>query len=86
MNLVIDAQGTVRCVYGETIALEVLGEVAIRRASHVEPDQEGKWWADLRLVDGPCLGPFDRRSSALAAELAWLDEWLDGRRARWSNT
>lgn len=76
MDLVIEGGGTIRCVYGEAIPLSVLGEMAIRRASHVEPDAEGMWWADLRLVDGPELGPFDRRSTALAAELAWLETWL----------
>ena len=32
---------------------------------------------DLRPVDGPVLGPFDRRSEALEAEVAWLEaHWL----------
>ena len=35
------------------------------------------WLADLSPVNGPVLGPFDRRSEALAAELAWLEaNWL----------
>ena len=32
--------------------------------------------ADLALVCGPRLGPFDRRSQALAAEQAWLESEL----------
>ena len=32
----------------------------IRRASHVEPDEAGRWWADLSPVGGPRLGPFAR--------------------------
>ena len=51
----------------------VFGDLAIRRASHVEPDAAGRWWADLAPVGGPRLGPFDRRSEALAAELRWLE-------------
>ena len=45
----------------------------IRRASHVEPDEEGLWWADLAPMNGPTLGPFGRRSAVLAAEREWLE-------------
>jgi hypothetical protein len=77
MLLVIDARGTVRCVYDEAIDLSCLGALSIRRASHVEPDAEGRWWAELAAVGGPRLGPFERRSQALDAERAWLeDRWL----------
>ena len=44
------------------------------RASQVEPDQQGRWWADMGPVNGPRLGPYDLRSEALVAEAAWLDE------------
>jgi hypothetical protein len=38
---------------------------------------DGRWTADLRLLLGPVLGPFDRRSEALEAEQTWLEEhWL----------
>jgi hypothetical protein len=77
MQLVIDRQGNVRCVYGEEIDLAALGQLSIRRGSHVEPDSDGKWWADLSPVKGPRIGPFDRRSDALDAEGAWLEKfWL----------
>jgi hypothetical protein len=59
--------------------LAVFGPVVIRRASHVEPDAEGRWWADLRPVAGPVLGPVAGRSAALDAEVAWLEAyWLAG--------
>ena len=74
MNIVIQPDGTARCVYGEAVDLRALGRVEVRRASHVEPDARGRWWADLSPVGGPVLGPFDRRSDALAAEARWLDE------------
>ena len=74
MHLVVDRQGSVRGVYAEAIDLSVLGNLTIRRASHVEPDGSGRWWADLTPVGGPTLGPFDRRSEALATELQWLDK------------
>jgi hypothetical protein len=77
MHLVIDRQGNVRCLYGETIDLAALGALQIARASHVEPDGAGRWWADLAPVGGPKLGPFARRLEALAAELEWLEmHWL----------
>jgi hypothetical protein len=77
MELVIKVGGAVRCVYGEEIDLTALGSPAITRASHVEPDQQGRWWADLSPSSGPILGPFGHRSQAVAAELEWLEEnWL----------
>ena len=72
MELLIGAGGDVHCVYGEELDLGCLGTVEIRRASSVEPDKAGKWWADLSPVTGPKLGPFKKRSAALAAELDWL--------------
>ena len=74
MDLVIDGAGEVRCLYGEAIPLASLGALTIRRASHVEPAAQGRWRADLAPVGGPVLGPFDRRSEALAAEVRWLLE------------
>jgi hypothetical protein len=77
MDLVISRTGQVRCIYAEAINLAALGPSVMRRASHVEPDAEGRWSADLSPVAGPVLGPFDRRSDALTAEQAWLqDHWL----------
>jgi len=79
MDLVITPQGTVRCIYAEAIDLRALGVPTISRASHVEPDQRGCWWADLSPVSGPLLGPFRFRQTALAAEEAWLAQhWLPG--------
>jgi hypothetical protein len=80
MQLVIDRAGTVRCVYVEHIDLSALGTPSIRRASHVEPDEFGQWWADLSPVGGPKFGPFPVRTLALDAEHAWLEShWLPGR-------
>jgi hypothetical protein len=77
MKLVVAPGGTARALYTEAIDLAALGPLHIRRASSVEPDEHGRWHADLRPVGGPVLGPFDRRSAALAAEVAWLEEhWL----------
>ncbi len=77
MKLVIEPTGRVRVLYSEEIDLDALGPAKIVRASTIEPDPDGRWHADLRLLLGPVLGPFARRSQALAAEVAWLEEhWL----------
>ena len=77
MQLIIDNQGDTRCIYDEAIPLHRLGQIKIRRGSHVEPTQTGKWIADMKPVDGPILGPFNIRSQALAAERRWLEKhWL----------
>ena len=73
MTLLVNARGVVRCVYVEDLDLAAIGALEISRASHVEPDEAGRWWADITPVGGPVLGPFDRRSDALAAEQRWLD-------------
>ena len=65
MNLIIESDGRVRGVYSEVIDLAALGPARITRASHVEPDDQGRWLADLSPVRGPVLGPFERRSEAL---------------------
>ncbi|HYT89540.1 MAG TPA: hypothetical protein VEL76_12610, partial [Gemmataceae bacterium] len=74
MILVVEPAGLVRCLYDEAIDLTPLGLPVITRGSHVEPDKEGQWWADLAPAGGPKLGPFPRRSMALAAERRWLEE------------
>jgi hypothetical protein len=77
MELLIRPGGEVRCVYDEAIDLHELGQPHIRRASTVEPDEQGHWWADLAPVQGPRLGPFRQRRQALDAEQDWLSRhWL----------
>ncbi len=77
MDLIVQSDGHISCVYSEGLELATLGSLAIRRASYVEPDTHGMWSADLAPVGGPKLGPFNRRSLALTAERSWLAEhWL----------
>jgi hypothetical protein len=73
MTIIIQPDGTLRCLYGEAIDLAGIGHLIIQRASHVEPDESGDWLADLSPVSGPTLGPYAARSAALAAEAAWLE-------------
>ena len=78
MELIIQLDGTSRCIYSEDISLHALGPLSIQRASHVEPTDDGQWTADLSPVQGPLLGPFTCRSEALQAELRWLEQhWLN---------
>ena len=72
MELVVAAGGDVRCIYDESLDLRALGKLQITRASHVEPDSDGNWWADMGPVGGPVLGPFRNRTEALAEERGWL--------------
>jgi len=77
MQLIALKTGEIRCLYDEVIDLTVLGTPVIARASHVEPDARGQWWANLSPVAGPQLGPFQRRTEALEAEKGWLERnWL----------
>jgi hypothetical protein len=77
MDLIVRHDGTVRAIYAEDIDLAGLGRTMITRASHVEPDGNGRWSADLGPAGGPVLGPFRLRSQALQAEQRWLAEhWL----------
>ena len=72
MELVVGVDGMARCIYGEELELRELGKLQITRASHVEPDRGGFWWADMGPVGGPVLGPFRSRTEALGAERRWL--------------
>ena len=69
-------EGEIRFIHQDDLA-EVFqaGKTTTRRASHVEP-VKGGWNADLRPVNGPVLGPFNRRDTALQAEDSWLRQHL----------
>ncbi|ODA29743.1 hypothetical protein [Planctopirus hydrillae] len=70
--LLIRPQGVIVTLYSESLDWQALGQVSIERASDVEPDANGAWWAHLR--DGPSLGPYSHRSQALTAEIDWLQQ------------
>ena len=72
LELFVAADGTAKCLYSETLNLSSLGSLQIERASHVEPDDRGRWTVDLSPVDGPTLGPYPTRSHALSVEAEWL--------------
>ena len=72
VELIVNADGGVRCISDEALDLRALGKLQITRASHVEPDVNGNWLADMGPSSGPVLGPFGSRSEALVAERGWL--------------
>ena len=77
MKILILPDGTAKCLYAEELNLASLGQLEIRRGSHVEPTNDGQWTADLSPVGGPVRGPFPSRSAALEAEREWLEgNWL----------
>ncbi|MGL4944023.1 MAG: hypothetical protein ACRC46_12630 [Thermoguttaceae bacterium] len=63
-------------LYHDSFEYATLGRPQIRRASHVEPTDDGSWTADLSCVHGPVLGPFAKRSEALAAEIEFLNAMI----------
>lgn len=76
MELIIRTDGTAVAIYGEELDLAALGDVQVKRASHVEHSHNG-WHVDLWPMGGPQLGPFARRSVALEVEAEWLREHLE---------
>ena len=74
MILSISRSGEVRAIYQDDFDWRSLGRPLIQRASQVEPDPRGLWFANLSLSGGPKIGPFVRRADAIAAEVAWLEK------------
>jgi hypothetical protein len=72
MELVVGVDGIARCIYDEALDLREVGKLQITPASHVEPDAEGFWWADMGPSGGPMLGPYSSRPEAWQAERGWL--------------
>ena len=81
IEVIITPSGLTKSVFDDLLDLRRLGAIEIQRGSHVEPTEGGQWTVDLSPVGGPLLlGPFDKRSEALAAEVAWLQQnWLTRR-------
>lgn len=77
VEFVIQGDGTVVGIYSDKLPYRAMaaalgGDLAITRASHVEPTLDGRWVADLSPSGGPLLGPFDLRQTALDQEIVWL--------------
>ncbi len=77
MEIIVKPTGVFIGIYNDSFDYGSFGRPQIRRASHVEPDESGRWAADLSPVDGPRLGPFDKRNEAIDAELEFLNMMLN---------
>jgi hypothetical protein len=77
MKLIVKPGGRIVTIYTDEVDYNKFGKPTVRRASHVEPDANGQWYADMSPVNGPQLGPFPKRSDALDAEMAWLNLMLN---------
>ena len=64
----------IRLVHHDGLVSELKkhGKSVTKRASHVEPDDDGNWYADMSPVGGPMLSGFATRAEALEAEREWL--------------
>lgn len=84
MNIYFRPDGSAQCLYGENISLAALGQLDIKRASHVEPDETkpGLWYMDLAPVGGPKITGFATRAEALAAEVEWLNTKMQKEKVR----
>ncbi len=78
MKITLLVGASVEAIYADDAVelLKDLGNVSIRRASHVEPEEDG-WYADMSPVGGPKLGPFSTRSRAIQSEVQWLQRNKD---------
>lgn len=72
MELVIAVDGVTWWIEDEALDLRERGTLQITRASHVERDAEGNWWADMWPSCGTMQRPFSSRPEALEAERSWM--------------
>lgn len=68
--------GEITAIYDDAlVALMQDAKVRTKRASHVEPHEDGcGWFADLTPVGGPIMRRFSTRKAALDAEVAYLND------------
>jgi hypothetical protein len=74
MIIVVEG-GIVKYLYNENFE-PIEGKTTITRASHVEPEENGKWSVDLSPINGEVVKGFDKRSDALKYEEGRVNQWL----------
>jgi hypothetical protein len=73
--IAISQEGVATFVWSDDLAkLKTEGECKIERVSNVEPNEQSEWMADMMLIGGPILGPFETRQEAIDAELRYIRE------------
>ena len=79
MSLVrFDAKGEAVFIYEDGHPCLELGRGETKRASHVEPTEDGMWQADMGPVGGSLLEKSNNRANALSKEREWLESYLIG--------
>ena len=77
MSLVrFNANGEAVFIYEDGHPCLKLGRAETKRASHVEPTEDGMWQADMGPVGGPRLSKSISRSTSLKLENEWMTENL----------
>ena len=64
-------------IYEDGHPLLALGRPEITRASHVEPNEDGLWVADMGPVGGPRLEKQATSALAIDQEIDWLKQNLN---------
>lgn len=77
MSLVrFNANGEAVFIYEDDHPCLELGRGITKRASHVEPTEDGMWLADMKPMNGPVLSPTSSRSGSLVLETQWIEKAL----------
>ena len=79
-SLSVSPEGVATFIYTDALApLLKEGKATIQRASYVEPDDKGQWWATMKpFGEEVVLGPFTTRQEALDEEERYLEVKLFG--------
>ncbi len=77
VELLVQPDGNIRCLYTDLIDLSALGTLHVNRASHVEFNDSDQTWS-VRLADtGEVIGKgFKTRTEALEFEVNYLNNTL----------
>lgn len=69
-----NANGEAVFIYEDGHPCLDLGRVQTKRASHVEPTENGLWCADMSPIDGPLLEETRSRKQSVSREHQWISE------------
>jgi len=76
LTINIAADGSARCIYTDALPLADLGQLDVRRASHVEFNSDAQRW-EVRFTDNPAAVVFSAPSRAEC--IVWEIETLQAR-------
>jgi hypothetical protein len=76
LEITITESGDVQCLAPDDLDLRAVGQLFVRRASHVEYDNARECWV-VTLPNGRELGTYATRGEGLAAEVVFLNGKID---------